>query len=252
MRRNHYKLKSEILHKGDLVLPPVKETYKKTIESSRVVTAKQIFLNFTGRLDMSNSPKHIRIPKQKNDLELRYSTKSQMDSFDEKKGKQKLFNPPISMEKDYLTKKISRTVKHYFALKRTSLDGFDVNDLKDKNETDFLRGGIKRGLLLPEFESDNRKEEKSSGNNQFDFKNLKGLRNSAMLSQFSAQKEEVERKNRKDKKNGSLKTKTFHKVDQSLQTDESLIKESEYSRRGITKHSLYQIEDNLSESNKSL
>ena len=114
-------MQSELFPTGEIILPPVKETKRKLMQGiqSGLIPAKQIFLNYTSLSPTSGSPKHIRMPKQ------RYSTKSQLSSIDAKTGRLlKIFNPPLSMEKEYLTKKIKRTVKHYFQARRSSMDSF--------------------------------------------------------------------------------------------------------------------------------
>jgi hypothetical protein len=83
---------------------------------------KQIFLHFTGKLDMSTSPRHIRVPKPKKETDLRHLTRSQLASNDSKKVKNlKLFSLPL--EKDYFNRKIKKTVRHYFQARRTSIGG---------------------------------------------------------------------------------------------------------------------------------
>ena len=98
-------MKSEVFHKVDIILPPVKDTKKIMIGTcSSPFAAKQIIINFSGKSDMTITPHHIRPPRQKNESELRYSTRSRYSTLDHEKGKQiKLFDPPLNLEKDYLT-----------------------------------------------------------------------------------------------------------------------------------------------------
>ena len=116
---------------------------------------------------MTITPHHIRPPRQKNESELRYSTRSRYSTLDHEKGKQiKLFDPPLNLEKDYLTKKIKRTVKHYFKARRSSMESYLHNNddlLKDKDpkyDGFSLKEGDKdrdnRILFNPQFEIENK------------------------------------------------------------------------------------------------
>lgn len=121
-------MNSEDIYKIDGSLPPIKESRKLGNINSSTAMPKQIFLNFTGKLDMSTSPRHIRIPKPKKVTDLRHLTRSQLASIDSKKVKNlKLFSLPL--DKDYFNRKIKKTVKHYFQSRRTSIGpGFLPNE----------------------------------------------------------------------------------------------------------------------------
>lgn len=248
-------------YKAEKTLPPIKEPKRNLVGiTSGVIAAKQIFLNFTGKSLKNPSPKHIRTPKQRNQAELRYSTRSQLSSIDPKPGKKfRIFNPPLSMEKEFLTKRIKRTVRHYFHARRTTMDSyltipeFKENDPK-KELAEKAKEQDKKGVFRFDFEL----EEKKDISLPVKVQNSQVSSKSFMVMNFQNQVEVLEspkaktiekagktlRQVRNEKHNSRKKTNELGKIDQGLQTDEKVpSRESSEKRHGITSISMYEIQD---------
>ena len=237
-----------------MILPPVKDIKRSAIGLNlNQFAPKQIFINFTGKKEMPASPKHIRVSQQRHESELRYSTRSQLSSLDSKKVKQlKLFNPPLNMEKDYLSKKIKRTVKHYFNIRKSSIDTYLTRDdfLKDKDikhdgsqskETEKERE--KNTFFQLELDIDNKRENESDKDK---FHTIYGINNSPkstdksfMVVNFHNNQEFLDirkdvvgnecnnskeiKKLQMGHRNSRKRISRMIKIDQSLQTDENLL-----------------------------
>lgn len=259
------------LLKAESTLPPVKET-KKALETnnSGFLKTKTVFLNFTGKNDLSQSPKHIRVPKHRNDIDLKYSTRNHILTNDNKHNKQlRLFNPPIAIEKDYFNSKIKKTVKKYFHIRRTSLgnnfNAYEVfNDKTRKMSPEVFRGKEKQPLIV--FDGD----DKSEGYKDMSFIDKKSSKKFVFVSfqnliQTPERPKDYLMKGQKDymikgpglKKSkefskivGNDKKISFMKVDQGLQTDgDFFCSENDSVQNPLSKMTMYEIEDNKSELN---
>lgn len=138
-------------YKIDTVLPPVKEPiYAKKIPPS---TLSKIVINFPGRAEISNSPKHIRLPKPKQDPENRYFTRSQLAYTDKKLEKiLKLRQSP--QDEDYFVQKIQKTVKKQFHMRRVSMgNNFNVVEyMKEPRVHEGLKSEMKNHKVVIELD----------------------------------------------------------------------------------------------------
>lgn len=223
-------MKAEDPYKFDGMLPPVREARKLEKINSSTGIAKQVFLNFTGKLDMSTSPKHIRVPKPKRDIELRQSTRSQLASIDEKKAKNiKLFSLPL--EKDYFNRKIKKTVRHYFQARRTSL-GHNFNDVdltkEKRNVQEIFKTDQKNHKITIELDHSCIVNEKPPVNKAlssrvpsktFAFTGLSSRDSAASPKEF-IQSSKNSQRNEQYKKVPDQQRPIYSKVDQGLQTEE--------------------------------
>ena len=223
-------MKAEDPYKFDGMLPPVREARKLEKINSSTYIAKQIYLNFTGKLDMSTSPKHIRVPKPKRDVELRQSTRSQLASINEKKARNiKLFSLPL--EKDYFNRKIKKTVRHYFQARRTSL-GHNFNDVdvtkEKRNVQEMFKTDLKNHKITIELDPACIISDKPSVNKAlssrvpskaFAFTGLSSRDSAASpkeIIQTSTNSQRIEQ----NKKVTDQQRIVYAKVDQGLQTEE--------------------------------
>ncbi|OMJ88307.1 hypothetical protein SteCoe_9811 [Stentor coeruleus] len=247
------------LSKAESALPPVKEI-KKALETnnSGFLKTKTIFLNFTGKNDLSQSPKHIRVPKHRNDTDIKYSYRNHISNNSTKYNKQlRLFNPPIAIEKDYFNSKIKKTVKKYFHIRRTSLgNNFNayemMNDKSRKISPDVFRGKEKQPIIF--FDGD----DKNEGSKEIGFIDKKSSKKFVFVSfQDLVQtpdrmKDFMMKGPKKNKEYGKIggEKRSSRKVDQGLQTDgEYFCSENDSIQNPLSKMTMYEIEDNKSESN---
>ncbi|OMJ91918.1 hypothetical protein SteCoe_5480 [Stentor coeruleus] len=242
------------IKKTDNPLPPVKDT-KKSFGSinSGLLKTSTIFLNLTGIKDLSQSPKHMHIPKYKNDKE-KYSVRH-IGSIDIKHEKQFcLFNPPIAVKKDYFNKEIKKTVKGNFSIRRTSVgNNFNAFEFfKEKTRKispDLFRG---KGFL----------KETSDGENDRDYEyfNVLDKRSKISFVNFESLVQGDQKARKKEFRQSKLKKKiitknqqnlgqkSFYKVDQGLQTDDDMTSfENNFILNQVSKFTMYGNEDDKSD-----
>lgn len=223
-------MSAEDSYKIDGMLPPVREARRLGNINSSTGIAKQILLHFTGKLDMSTSPKHIRVPKPKREAEIRQSTRSQLASIDEKKSKNmKLFSLPL--EKDYFNRKIKKTVRHYFQARRTSL-GRSLNEAditkEKRNIQEIFKTDQKSHKITIELDPNCTLSDKPAPNKalssrvpskSFVFTGLSS-RDSAVSPKEFVQSSKNSQRNEQTKKVPEVIRPVYSKVDQGLQTEE--------------------------------
>ena len=277
------KAKEEDLFKIDCGLPPVRDNRNtKKINLTNQTTPKQIFLSFNYQNEINNSPKHIRLPKPKKNFESRIFTKSQLSYLhDSGSNSPRIMNFPI--DKDYFNKKIKKTVRNYFQIRRTSMgNNFNLVELlKETRQVEGAKSEMKNHKVTIELNPPNNIQDKSQRNrppnpkvieitetkegklkNDSNRNHARSMMNNEKISKEFENSKEVEKcsefriskfQNSLIKIPESEKTRVrtrnsgiFFKVDMGLQT-EDLESRGSWNRRHQTKLSMYEIQDDLIE-----
>lgn len=243
-------------------LPPVKDM-KKSLGSinSRLLKTSTIFLNLTGIRDLSQSPKHMRIPKYRNDKE-KYSVRH-MGSIEIKHDKQLcLFNPPVAVKKDYFNKKIKKTVKGNFSIRRTSVgNNFNTFEFfKEKTRKispDLFRGRNKNFKEVSDGEVEKDHEEKEYLNDldrksKISFVNFESLVQGDQKTKKKQFRQSKLKKKIIGKNVQNVEQKNFYRVDQGLQTDDDMTSfDNIFILNQVSKFTMYENEDDKSDCDKS-
>jgi hypothetical protein len=192
---------------------------------------RQITLDYNIKFN-NVSPRHIRISKKENSLDLRYSSKSQLTSLDAKMGKPKFFIPNTTKKNN-----LANNIQRYFRARKTIIES-DLNPFRNEINKDTANETKKdrkySGQICADF--DNTKNSYGDTRIKYKSNDIKNPDKAFIVDKLNFKKA-IREKILKDKINivdyRKVLNNTGHrhkKTDQGLQTDDSLPKPN-YVRR---------------------